>query len=168
MLAVIDRLSRQYPRISVHLVTGSRRLCGELIERKIELVIIRIAKPIFDQQLVVENFSMIHLWWRRGSQNPWTRRRRIQLAELVNEPWVLLPFDSPPGPSWRRHFVQAESSRREQRCSPIRSTCATGYSRPAAFFRHPALFIDLPGRPASIKALPVELPGTRRPMGSSH
>jgi DNA-binding transcriptional LysR family regulator len=26
-----------------------------------------------------------------GAQNPWARRRKIELAELVNEPWVLPP-----------------------------------------------------------------------------
>ena len=29
-----------------------------------------------------------------GAQNPWVRRRRIELAELVNEPWTLPPPES--------------------------------------------------------------------------
>ena len=29
-----------------------------------------------------------------AAENPWTRRRRIKLAELVNEPWTLPPRDT--------------------------------------------------------------------------
>ena len=32
-----------------------------------------------------------------GLRNPWTRRRRIELAELVSEPWTLSPPDTVPG-----------------------------------------------------------------------
>jgi len=33
-----------------------------------------------------------------GARSPWARRRRIELAELVNESWVLPPPDSLFGP----------------------------------------------------------------------
>src|SRR5262245_6784830 len=56
LLGVIERLSRQYPRISIHLVTGAvERLCDELAERRIEMAIVRLADSILDQQFVVEN-----------------------------------------------------------------------------------------------------------------
>src|SRR5262249_408500 len=29
-----------------------------------------------------------------GAKNPWARRRRITLAELMNEPWALIPPES--------------------------------------------------------------------------
>ena len=45
------------------------------------------AEKLFDDSLVVA----------AGANNPWTRRRRIELAELINEPWTLLPSDSEPG-----------------------------------------------------------------------
>ena len=32
-----------------------------------------------------------------GAQNKWVRRRKITLADLIDEPWVLPPFDSIPG-----------------------------------------------------------------------
>jgi hypothetical protein len=37
-----------------------------------------VVETLFDDSLVVA----------AGSENPWTRRRRIDLAELVNEPWT--------------------------------------------------------------------------------
>ena len=45
------------------------------------------AEHLFDDSLVVA----------AGVQNPWTRRRKIELAELVNEPWTLPPHNSDPG-----------------------------------------------------------------------
>ena len=35
-----------------------------------------------------------------GSRSPWARRRRIALAELVNEPWVLPPPEGILGPAY--------------------------------------------------------------------
>jgi DNA-binding transcriptional LysR family regulator len=35
-----------------------------------------------------------------GSRSPWARRRRIELAELVNEPWVLPPPEGVLGPAY--------------------------------------------------------------------
>src|SRR5882762_8821712 len=32
-----------------------------------------------------------------GAQSPWARRRRIALAQLINEQWVLPPLESPIG-----------------------------------------------------------------------
>jgi DNA-binding transcriptional LysR family regulator len=67
----------------------------ELTERNIELAIARMferapsaedieAERIFDDSVVIA----------AGANNPWTRRRKIELAELVNEPWLMLPFES--------------------------------------------------------------------------
>jgi len=165
VLAVIDRLSRQYPRISVHLVMGYvEGLCDQLIERKIELVIIRIAKSIFDRQLAVEELFDDPYVVAAGVQNPWTRR--VQLAELVKERWVLLPFDSPAGSIMAQAF-------RASGVEPPRATVFTHslnlrYKLLATgrfLSSLPRFSLTLPSRPASIKALPLELPGTRRPMG---
>jgi DNA-binding transcriptional LysR family regulator len=167
VLSVIDRLARQYPRISVNVVTGYLDgLCQELIERKTELVIIRIARPIFDRQLVVEELFDDPYVVAAGAQNPWTRRRRIQLAELVNEPWVLLPFDSPAGSIMAQVF-------RASGVEPPRATVFTHSlslrNKLLATGRFlsslPRFSLALPRGPAPIKALRVELPGTRRPMG---
>jgi DNA-binding transcriptional LysR family regulator len=166
VLAVIDRLSRQYPQISVHLVMGYMEgLCHELMERKIELVIIRIAKPIFDRQLVEELFDDPYVV-AAGAQNAWTRRRRVHLAELVNEPWVLLPFDSPAGSimaqAFRASGVELPRATVFTHSLNVRnSLLATGRFLSSL----PRFSLTFSSRPASIKALPVELPGTRRPMG---
>ena len=65
-----------------------------LNERDIELVIARRAEVLSDasfdfEALYDDSFVVV-----AGAKNPWVRRRRIGLAELVSEPWVLPPPES--------------------------------------------------------------------------
>ena len=55
-----------------------------------------------------------------GAQNPWVRRRKIELAELVNESWVLPPPESMLGVdrAWTP-FVPAVLTILARRCSPL-------------------------------------------------
>ena len=96
--AVVDRLSRRYPRVVLHLVTGGNNtLHRELIERNVDLLIARKFVAIAGEQFGVENLYNDSYVIAAGVQNPWTRRRRIELAELVSESWVLPPPDSVTG-----------------------------------------------------------------------
>ena len=93
--AVVDRLSRRYPRIVFHLVTGhAETLHRELSERNVDLLIARRFGPIADERLDFEFLFDDSYVVVAGAQNPWVRRRRIELAELVNESWVLPPPES--------------------------------------------------------------------------
>src|SRR5215470_17214791 len=93
--AVIDQVSRHYPRIVFRLVTAEvETLHRELSDRKVDLLITRRWVPIADERsdfefLFDESFVIV-----AGAQNPWIRRRKIALAELVNESWVLPPPES--------------------------------------------------------------------------
>lgn len=93
--AVVDQLSCRYPRMMFRLVTAYvDTLHRELIERNVDLLITRRSGPIIDERLDYEflfddSYSIVV-----GAQNPWARRRKIELAELVNEPWVLPPAES--------------------------------------------------------------------------
>ena len=88
VFAVIDRLSRQYPRISIQVSLGGMLATRqELQERRIELGYGRLAPSpleeitqefLFDDPLVVV----------ASRNNPWVRRRKVTLADLVNEPWT--------------------------------------------------------------------------------
>jgi len=88
--AVVDKLSRCYPRVVFRLVTAYvETLHRELTERNVDFLIARRFTSIADERLDYEllfedSYSLV-----AGTQNPWARRRRIDLAELVNELWVL-------------------------------------------------------------------------------
>src|SRR5215510_13838022 len=96
--AVIDRLSRQHPQLLFHmeladLTTLQRHF---LRERKCELVIGRMvrmvgatpepdmnAEPLFHEQSFVVAMP----------PSRWIRRRKLALATLADEPWILSPSE---------------------------------------------------------------------------
>jgi DNA-binding transcriptional LysR family regulator len=87
---VVDRLSRRYPRVVFRLVTEYvATLHRELIERNVDFLIARKPDPIADERLDSEGLFDVSYSITAGAHNPWARRRRLELAELVNEPWVL-------------------------------------------------------------------------------
>ena len=167
VLMVIDRLSRQYPRISIHVTTlPAETICVEVAERTIEMGIVRLTEPITDRQLAIETLFEDPFVVAAGAQNRWTRRRRVQLAELVDEPWVLLPFENLTGALVARAFRASglEPPRATvftQSLSVRNKLLATGRFLSTL----PSFSLRLPHREPALKALPLELPGTRRPVG---
>jgi DNA-binding transcriptional LysR family regulator len=90
--AVVDRLSRRCPRIVFHLVTATvEALPHELSERNVDLLITRRFGSIADKRMGFEFLFNEPYVVAAGAQSPWVRRRRIKLAELVNESWTLPP-----------------------------------------------------------------------------
>ena len=165
--AVVDRLSRRYPRIVFHLVTAHvETLHRELSERNVDLLIARRFGPIADERLEFEFLFDDSYVVAAGAQNPWVRRRKIALADLANEAWVLPPPESGLGSVVRKAFrasgldyprttVVAEPS--EVRISLL----ATGRFR----YDFPGFRIEISARRPEIKVLPVELPIGRVPVG---
>jgi len=165
--ALVDRLSQRYPGIVFHLVTGHvEALHRELTGRNVDLLIVRRFGPIADERLDFEFLFDDSFVVAAGAQNPWVRRRKIELADLVNESWVLPPPGSviasvvieafrAKGLDYPRTTVVTESS--EVRTSLL----ATG--RYVAIF--PASALRFPTRRSEIKVLPVKLPMARLPNG---
>ena len=104
--AVVKRLSRRYPRIVFHLVTAEETdtLHRELSGRNIDLLVARrvglFANEKFGFELLYDSSFVVVA----GARNPWVRRRRIALAELVDEPWVLPPPEGMLGPAYLEAF----------------------------------------------------------------
>jgi DNA-binding transcriptional LysR family regulator len=165
--AVVDRLSRRYPRIVFHLVTGHvETLHRELRERNVDLLIARRFGPIADERLDFEFLFDDSYVVAAGVHHPCVRRRKLELAELLSEAWVLPPPGSviasvvleafrARGLDYPRTVVVTESS--EVRTSLL----ATG--RFVTIF--PAFALRFSARSLEIKALRVELPMARLPNG---
>jgi DNA-binding transcriptional LysR family regulator len=98
--SVIDRFSQAFPRVVLH-VEQLGSLAAEasaLRERTIDAAVFLLVKPhddkrmmddlnaevLFDEQLVVAT----------GTQSRWARRRKIDLAELAGESWILNESDT--------------------------------------------------------------------------
>jgi DNA-binding transcriptional LysR family regulator len=94
--AVIERLSRQYPRITFHVVTADpATLTGrDLPDRNVEVAI--GATPTLPKDTVIETESLFNERQvvMAGAKSKWARARKISLADLIDEPWVLPPPDS--------------------------------------------------------------------------
>jgi DNA-binding transcriptional LysR family regulator len=105
-VSVIKRLSRRYPRIVFHLVTAeeTETLHRELSERNVDLLIARRAGLFTDEKLGFEFLYDSSFVVVAGARNPWVRRRRIALAGLLNEPWVLPPPEGVLGPAYLEVF----------------------------------------------------------------
>jgi DNA-binding transcriptional LysR family regulator len=164
VLAVIDRLTRRHPRIVFQVVTAAGPpLYRNLIERHVELAISSVAGAEAGADMVVENLFDDYFVIVAGSQSPWAHRRKIELAELVNEAWTLLPSDS----IARAVAVEAFRARGLE---PPRTTVIT----PSLNLRNrlletgrfltllPRFALMLPGKHSSLKVLPVEFPNAPR------
>lgn len=167
VLAVIDRLSRQHPRIVFHVMTASwPSLHRQLTERNLDLVIDRVSGARAEESLVVEPlFDDSHVV-AAGLENRWTRRRRVELAELVNEPWTF--------PSLESFFTvfAAEAFRASGLEPPHATVFALSLNmrnRLLATGRFltmlPGIALTPPGKHPLLKALPVNLPNATAMVG---
>jgi DNA-binding transcriptional LysR family regulator len=164
---IIDRLSRRYPRMVFHVVPGPQdTLRRELNARNLDLVITRGGRPFKDEQFDFDILYDDPFVVLAGVKNPWARRRRIELAELVNEPWALATLETSlvgaaieafraSGLDYPRATVVSDSA--EVRVSLV----AAGRFLTIA----PSSLLRLPTRRPELKALPVELPMAFGPVG---
>jgi DNA-binding transcriptional LysR family regulator len=94
--AIIDRLSRRYPRVDVHVVHVETATLEfrELRERSVDLVVGRILAPLADDEIEAEILFEDRRLVVAGARSRWSRRRKIELADLVHEQWILDPPSS--------------------------------------------------------------------------
>jgi DNA-binding transcriptional LysR family regulator len=98
--SVIHRFSQTYPRVVLH-VEQLGSLAAEstaLRERTIDVGMFLLVKPHddtrFADDLNVEVLFNDQLVVVAGQQSRWARRRKIDLAELVDESWILTETDT--------------------------------------------------------------------------
>jgi DNA-binding transcriptional LysR family regulator len=89
--AVIDRLTSKFPRLvfQVFQAPNYDALYKLVRERSADLVIVYSKDPIEDEDLVVEVLSSDSLSVMAGPESKWLQRRKIDPAEIVNEPWCM-------------------------------------------------------------------------------
>jgi DNA-binding transcriptional LysR family regulator len=93
--AVIDRISQRYPRIGFQLTTTvTDRLHEQLINRTVDLLITRKFGHIEDAGLNFEFLFEDPFVVATGANNRWVGRRKVRLADLAKEPWLLPARDS--------------------------------------------------------------------------
>jgi DNA-binding transcriptional LysR family regulator len=96
---IIQRFSRQYPRVVVHVDTlSSSPQNASLRDRKYDVFLNRPMKPLSNDisgnEMKVEFVFDDPLVVAAGSHTQWAGRRKIDLVDLISEPWILPPLDS--------------------------------------------------------------------------
>jgi len=160
---VIDRLLQKHPRITFYIETES--LARHLRERNIELAINRMPEPNTDEDFDAEILYHDTIVVVAGPNSPWARRRKVRLADLVNEPWV---FAKPDGPLWS-YVTKAfqASGLKTPRAAVTTGSYHARFSLLATgrfLSVQSKLALKFQGREPVTKALPIELPMTRAPL----
>ena len=100
LLPVMERVTTDYPRVKFHVehVRQPTVEFPELMERKVDLVLARLVRVPslgrLDEELNADvlfddPYSLVV-----GAKSQWARRRRVDLVDLVDEPWIMPPLDA--------------------------------------------------------------------------
>src|SRR5262245_43487716 len=167
VLAVLDRLSRQYPRATFQvIIAGTLDLHEHLRERRIELAFTRLTEDVPPEDIVQHTLFDDPYVVVVGVQNPFARRRKVKLADLVNEPWTWVAagsvVDSIVVGAFRAAGVTPPRATIRIDDPSVRIKLATTGRFLAVI---PASSQRLHDHPESIKVLPVELPTPYRRTG---
>ena len=161
---ILERFARQYPGVVLNVEDlDLRNYPPNVRELGFDLVLTRLQGPgeetnpfddlnvevLFEDQLVVA----------AGAQSRWAHRRKVDIADLADEPWILS------GPNRWNHRVVAEAFRMRGASMPkvclktlsvhLRSNLLTGGEFITTF---PNSVVDFYARRFGLKVLPVDLP----------
>jgi DNA-binding transcriptional LysR family regulator len=165
--AAVDRVSQRYPRIVFHLLIAEvSALQHELSERNVDLLITRRWGPIADERLDFEFLFDESFVVVAGANNPWVRRRRIALAELVKDQWVLPPTESGFGAAAMEAFRSGGLDYPRTTVVALPQEVRISLLTTGHFLTiFPVSMLRFPTKRPELKILPVELPMAPVPNG---
>lgn len=164
-LPVIDRLTREHPRMRFHsVVADTAPLFDALETRRVDLIMTRLARRMSDKH-DAEILFHDSLVVATGADNPLTRRRRLALSDLMDQPWVLSPGDSFFGGLAAGVFRRSGLEPPQPTVSTSSATVRDGLLATQRFLTVVTGFSLLLPRPRTdLVALPVKLPDTKQPV----
>jgi DNA-binding transcriptional LysR family regulator len=86
---VIQKFWRNYPRVSINVIPSLAGDFSNLRARKIDFQINRLRWDFSADDIAAETLFDERIFVVAGVRNPWTRRKKIRLADLINEKWVV-------------------------------------------------------------------------------
>jgi len=163
---VISRMAERYPRVSFEVVADESGATYRALEaRKLDLAIARIFEPVpvhLTSEILYDDRHIV----AAGAQSPWHRRRRIQLIDLISEPWVLPPPETLTGSivheAFRAAGLEVPAGTVVTASTPARiALVASGRFLSVL----PITTLPLASKKPTPKALPINLATRRRPIG---
>jgi DNA-binding transcriptional LysR family regulator len=166
VVAAVDRLTRLHPRLNFDLFAAdTATACRALEERKIDLAIVHMIEPLPTGELDAEILFHEPQVVAAAPENRWTRRRSVELADLMNEPWTLAPVETQFGSLAVEAFRASGLGLPKKLITsslPVRQALvATGRFLTMV----PRVVLEFPPRSAAFKRLAIHLPTTHRPVG---
>ena len=169
---VIQRFHQDYPKVTLHIddVPHRQQQLAGLRTRSYDLLFLRLQTsleedPVLGQaagELSVEILFDDRLVLAAGIRSVWARRRKIDIAELIDEPWIL------PAPgTWNYDRVADAFNARGLGLPKLRLVTVSAHLRsmlPADgpfITAHASSFMSTCAERQALKVLPVDLP--RRP-----
>jgi DNA-binding transcriptional LysR family regulator len=164
---VIDRLSSQHPLMRFQVVPGDpATLIRHLGDRNVEIVLARMSDRRVEEHINADVLYEDAAVVVAGAQSRWIRRRQIALADLVSERWVFYP----PGSLFDVLMVKAFHDNRLE--PPLAAVSTSSLSMRISLLATghflsmvPAGALKFFAKHTGIRALSIELPSTRQPIG---
>lgn len=165
--AIIDRLARRYPRVTFSVILREiSSLYAELETRNVEFAIAQFTGNMDQEHVHAEPLYQEPVVIVAGVHHSLAQKRRVRLADLADQAWVLPP-------PWSFIRAQFADAFRRIGMEPPHTTVVA----PSAYLRimlaaggHfltivPAVMSKLGVRQLAIKTLPVVLSTNRNPVG---
>jgi DNA-binding transcriptional LysR family regulator len=165
---IIKRLKNRHPRLTFevpHTIAGAQAFQA-LRERSLDLFIGRVPVPVTDQDLATEILFDDPQFVVTGVGRGRVFRRTIELAEVIDGPWVMPSMDSGAGAVVAETFRACglEPPRAEIICnSLVMSSALIEEGRYLGVF--PASVLRFAAKRFRVRALPINLPALPRPVG---
>jgi DNA-binding transcriptional LysR family regulator len=163
---VVEKVSRRYPKIIFHVSAGEASAIYRALEaRQFDLVIVPMLDSSVAEHVHADILYNEPLVVVAGARSPWSRRRKVSLAELTDAVWALPPMESLYGSivaeAFHAHGLEVPRATVLSSITPLRnSLLATG--RFLSIVQASAVKY---GSGGAIKVLPIDLSTTRRPIG---
>lgn len=163
---VINQLLQNYPRITYQVsVSDTTTLVRELRERALDIVITRWSGSVVADDISAEVLFKAPLAVLADRSHPLVGRRKLSLADTINETWTLSPPDSFLG----RVVVETFRRRKLELPTAVVTTLsihmrlnllATG----RFLTMLPARIVRLPAHKSWLRALSIDLPDSAGPL----
>jgi len=159
--SITERFIRKYPGVNLQVMHANTSMLQfqELRGRNVELLIGRVRTTAVEDDLALERLFDDSLVAVAGSESPWASRRKIELAELADEPWILPPYNSVPGPFIKGIFHAYGLEPPTPSISTLSNQLTTTLIATGRFLGLlNRTVVASSGAPVGLKILPVDIP----------
>lgn len=165
---ILEQFMQRYPRVVVHVerLSSPAPEFRELCDRNLDLVLGRVVgEPASDSELASEPLFANRLLVAASAHGRWARRRKIDLADLVDEPWVLTPpqcwINAATMEAFRARGLKAPNICLMTYSMPLRMNLAASGAYITAF---PGSVRSLSAYRQLVRILPIDLPASPPPL----